>query len=50
MKGTRVEPETIVVDEEYGRTPQQTHESYPTLSIETIVRVRAFVRGTSPFR
>jgi uncharacterized protein (DUF433 family) len=42
VKGTRIEPEAILVDEEYGRTPEQTHDSYPTLSVETIHRVRAF--------
>jgi uncharacterized protein (DUF433 family) len=50
VKGTRIEPETIVVDEEYGRTPQQTHESNPTLSIETIVRVRAFAHEHQPIQ
>jgi hypothetical protein len=28
IKGTRIEPEVVLVDEEYGRTPE-THESYP---------------------
>jgi uncharacterized protein (DUF433 family) len=42
IKGTRIEPETVIVDEEYGRTSEQTHESYPTLSIDTILKIRAF--------
>ena len=42
VKGTRIEPDVIIVDEEYGRTPEQTHESYPTLSLDTILRIRAF--------
>ena len=42
IKGTRVERETVLVDEEYGRTPEQTHASYPTLSLDTILEVRAF--------
>lgn len=42
IKGTRIEPETIIIDEEYGRTPEQTHASYPTLSVETILKVREF--------
>jgi uncharacterized protein (DUF433 family) len=29
VKGTRIEPEAILIDEEYGRTPEQTHESFP---------------------
>ena len=35
VKGTRIEPEVILVDEEHGRTPEQTQASFPTLSIET---------------
>jgi uncharacterized protein (DUF433 family) len=42
IKGTRIEPENIVIDEEYGRTPEQSHASYPTVSIETILKIRAF--------
>ena len=42
IKGTRIEPEVVLVDEEYGQTPEQTHERYPTLSIDTIVKIRAF--------
>ena len=42
VKGTRIEPDVILIDEEFGRTPEQTHESYPTLSLDTILRIRAF--------
>jgi uncharacterized protein (DUF433 family) len=42
IKGTRVEPETVLSDEEYGRTPEQTHASFPTLSVDTILKIRAF--------
>ncbi len=42
IKGTRIEPETVLVDEEYGRTPEQTHDSFPTLSVDTILKIRAF--------
>jgi len=48
IKGTRIEPETVIVDEEYGRTPEETHESYPTLSIETILKIRAFAHKHQP--
>ncbi len=44
IRGTRIEPEVILVDEEYGRTPEQTHASFPTLSVDTILKVRAFAR------
>jgi uncharacterized protein (DUF433 family) len=42
VKGTRIEPEAIIIDEEFGRTPEQTNESYPTLAIDTILKIRAF--------
>jgi uncharacterized protein (DUF433 family) len=42
IKGTRIEPEIVIIDEEYGRTPEQTHASFPTLSVETIRAIRAF--------
>lgn len=42
IKGTRIEPETVLVEEKHGRTPEQTHADFPTLSIETILKIRAF--------
>ena len=42
IKGTRIEPETVLIDEEYGRTPEQTHADFPTLSVDTILKIRAF--------
>jgi uncharacterized protein (DUF433 family) len=42
VKGTRIEPDIILIEEEHGRTPEETHESFPTLSVETILQVRAF--------
>jgi uncharacterized protein (DUF433 family) len=42
IRGTRIEPGVIVVDEEYGRTPEQTHESFPELTVGAIRRLRAF--------
>jgi uncharacterized protein (DUF433 family) len=44
IKGTRIEPETVLIDEEYGRTPEQTHADFPTVSIDTIVKIRAFAQ------
>jgi uncharacterized protein (DUF433 family) len=44
IKGTRIEPETVLIDEEYGRTPEETHWSYPTLSVETVQAIRAFAQ------
>jgi uncharacterized protein (DUF433 family) len=42
IKRTRIEPDLIPVEEEYGRTPEQTHEDFPTLPVETIMKLRAF--------
>jgi uncharacterized protein (DUF433 family) len=42
VKGTRIEPEVILIDEEYGRTPEQTHADFPTLPLDTILKIRAF--------
>jgi uncharacterized protein (DUF433 family) len=44
IRGTRVEPDVILIDEEYGRTPEQTHASFPTVPVDTILKVRAFAR------
>jgi hypothetical protein len=32
----------VLTDEEYGRTPEQTPASFPTLSVDTILKIRAF--------
>jgi len=45
IKGTRVEPDVILVDEEHGRTAEQTHASFPTVPVDTILKIRAFARS-----
>jgi uncharacterized protein (DUF433 family) len=42
IKGTRIEPDLLIVEEEYGRTPEQTHTDFPTLPVDTILKIRAF--------
>jgi len=42
IKGTRIEPDTTLHDEELGRTPEETHADFPTLSLKTIREVLAF--------
>jgi uncharacterized protein (DUF433 family) len=42
IEGTRIEPEVILVDEEYGRTPEQRDADFPTITLETILKIRAF--------
>jgi len=44
VNGTRIEPEVILIDEEYGRTPEQTHADFPTLTVEMILKIRAFAQ------
>lgn len=48
IKGTRIEPDTVLMDEEVGRTPEQTHADFPTLSIDTILKIRAYARSQKP--
>ena len=42
VKGTRIEPDVILIDEECGRTAEQTHAGFPTLSLDAILKIRAF--------
>ena len=37
VKGTRVPADVVLIDEEYGRTPEQTHASFPTLDIHALL-------------
>lgn len=48
IKGTRIEPDLVLTEEEYGRTPEQTHADFPTLSVDTILKIRAFARKHQP--
>lgn len=45
VKGTRVPAEVVVVDELCGRTPEETHRSFPALSLPTIRALRAFAHS-----
>jgi uncharacterized protein (DUF433 family) len=42
VKGTLIEPDVILIDEEFGRTPEQTRADFPTLSVDAILKIRAF--------
>jgi uncharacterized protein (DUF433 family) len=42
IRGTRIEPDTIVVYEEHGYSPEQTHADYPAVSVKIIRTIRAF--------
>jgi uncharacterized protein (DUF433 family) len=41
VKGTRIPADAILADEELGATVKETHESFPSLSPETIRSIRA---------
>jgi uncharacterized protein (DUF433 family) len=45
VKGTRVPADVVLIDEDYGRTAEQTRASFPTLAIDTIRELRAFARS-----
>jgi len=36
IKGTRIESELVQVEAEHGRSPEETHADFPTLSVEMI--------------
>jgi uncharacterized protein (DUF433 family) len=42
IKGTRIEPELLVVEAELGRSPEQTHDDFPSLQVETLHAIQAF--------
>lgn len=48
VKGTRVPADVVLVDEEYGRTPEETHSSFPTLPVATIRELRIFAHSRRP--
>jgi uncharacterized protein (DUF433 family) len=48
IKGTRIEPETIVQDYELGSPIEEIHENFPTVPVETIRKVLAFAQIELP--
>ena len=42
VKGTRVPADVVLIDAEYGRTPEQTSASFPTLELQSIRALLAF--------
>ena len=45
IKGTRIEPDVLLVEAEFGRSPEETHEDFPTLPVKTIRMIQAYVRA-----
>jgi uncharacterized protein (DUF433 family) len=48
IKGTRIPADTILTDEELGATVEETQESFPSISLETIRIIRAYGRSHRP--
>lgn len=48
VRGTRVPADVVLIDEDYGRTPDQTHKSFPTLEVQTIRALLAFAHAHEP--
>jgi uncharacterized protein (DUF433 family) len=42
IEGTRIEPDSIVIDAGFGSTPEEIHESFPHLPMTTIEGILAF--------
>jgi uncharacterized protein (DUF433 family) len=45
IKGTRIEPDFLLVEAELGRSPEQTHEDFPTLAVETIRTIQSYAHS-----
>jgi uncharacterized protein (DUF433 family) len=48
VKSTRISADTILTDEEIGATVEETHESFPSLSLDTIRSIRAYGLSHKP--
>jgi uncharacterized protein (DUF433 family) len=48
IKGTRIEPDTIVIDAELGSTPEEIQESFPHLPLGTIKGILDYAQKHQP--
>jgi uncharacterized protein (DUF433 family) len=48
IKGTRIEPETILQDYELGSPIEEIHENFPTVPIDLIRKLLIFAHAKSP--
>ena len=48
IKGTRIEPETILQDYELGSPGEEIHENFSTVPVDTIRKVIAFANAQAP--
>lgn len=47
-RGTRVPADLVLMDQDHGRRPEQTHPSFRTLQIQTIRALLAFAHSQEP--
>ncbi len=50
IKGTRIEPDTIVEDFDLGSSIEEIHENFPTVPVDTIRHLLAFSHAQQPVR
>jgi uncharacterized protein (DUF433 family) len=48
IKGTRVEPDTLVADYEMGSPVEEIHDNFPSVPVDTIRRILAFAHNRQP--
>ena len=48
VKGTRIEPDTIIQDFELGSPVEEIHENFPTVPIDTIRKLLTFAHAQQP--
>jgi uncharacterized protein (DUF433 family) len=48
IKGTRIEPETIVDSFELGSTVEEIHEDFPTVPVDAIKKLLTFAHAQQP--
>lgn len=49
VKGTRIEPDFLLVEVELGRSPEQTHADFPTLPVSVIQAVQGYAEKREPY-
>jgi uncharacterized protein (DUF433 family) len=48
VKGTRIEPETVLQDFELGSSVEEIHENFPSLPVDIIRALLAFAQRQQP--
>ena len=45
IKGTRIEPDTVLTDHELGSSVEEIHKNFPTVPADTIRKLIAFAHA-----